>query len=165
MDVRLDALTNYVALRPIVEKSCGKRFGLTELKRLMWLWRDVSSGALPTEEEANPFIDTAANPTGCYTVTPTRTIDPATSRRVHTYGFGLSIRLTPREAASYVNTLHGEGEACGGAGKAVGAVARWSAGSEARCRVVEERLWAWAERHARDEVSSLGRFRSLLRGC
>ncbi|GHJ85973.1 hypothetical protein NliqN6_2375 [Naganishia liquefaciens] len=152
MDVRLEALTNYVALRPIVEKSCGKRFGLSELKRLMWLWQDTSQSstslALSSSEE-NPFLDTRGpNPTACYTVTPTRTIDATTSRRVHTYGFGLEIQLTPREAASYVNTLHGEGEACGGAGKAVGAVARWSAGSEARCRAIEERLWAWVKQHA-----------------
>lgn len=153
LDVRLEALTNYVAMKPIVEKSCGKRFGLGELKRLMWLWEET---AAPTAE-ANPFIDsresTTTNPTACYTVTPTRTIDSATSRRVHTYGFGLSIRLTPMEAASYVNTLHNDGEACGGAGKAVGAVARWSAGSEARCRVVERRLWDWVERHSGEQVS------------
>lgn len=149
MDVRLEALTNYVAMRPIVEKSCGKRFGLSELKRLMWLWNAVGD-ASTTDDDGNPFIDapsssSSENPTSCYTVSPTRTIDPTTSRRTHTYGFGLVIRLTPREAASYVNTLH-HGDGDGGHGT-VGAVARWSAGSEGRLRVVEGRLWDWVGRH------------------
>jgi hypothetical protein len=175
IDVELEALTNYVALKPIVEKSCGKRFGLSELKRLMWLWQwnpEEDSLSAGTEDDSlldddvNPFTDNpvrgpsirskSSNLTACYNITPTRTIDSTTSRRVHTYGFGIRITLTPREAASYCNTLHGGSDSYGNAGKAVGAVARWSAGSEARCKEVEERLWAWVDRHAELLVS--GRF-------
>lgn len=167
LDVDLEALTNYVAIKPIVEKSCGKRFGLSELKRLMWLWHwdhendELSAGtdnySLPAVD-ANPFVDNPVSDssigskpnslTACYSVTPTRTIDATTSRRVHTYGFGIRITLTPREAASYCNTLHDGADSYGNAGKAVGAVARWSAGSEARCKEVERRLWAWVDKHS-----------------
>ncbi|KAJ9112584.1 hypothetical protein QFC19_000603 [Naganishia cerealis] len=172
LDVDLDALTNYVALKPIVEKSCGKRFGLAELKRLMWLWQwngedeeEVATNGKPIRDVGNsPFLDDEiipasgrgysskkkrdANLTACYNVTPTRTIDNTTSRRVHTYGFGIRITLTPREAASACNTLHSFNDAFGNAGKAVGAVARWSAGSEARCKEIERRLWAWVHKHS-----------------
>lgn len=175
LDVDLEALTNYVALKPIVEKSCGKRFGLSELKRLMWLWQwnpvqgsssaGTDDGSL-LDDDVNPFIDNlvsgrstrgkSSSLTACYSITPTRTIDTATSRRVHTYGFGIRVTLTPQEAASYCNTLHAGSDACGNAGKAVGAVARWSAGSEARCKEVEERLWAWVDKHAELLVSAIG---------
>jgi hypothetical protein len=167
LDVDLEALTNYVAIKPIVEKSCGKRFGLSELKRLMWIWQwdhenDESSAGTDVHSLSgvvdNPFVDNPVSGsctgsksnslTACYSVTPTRTIDATTSRRVHTYGFGIRITLTPREAASYCNTLHAGADSYGNAGKAVGAVARWSAGSEARCREVEQRLWAWVDKHS-----------------
>ncbi|KAJ9123123.1 hypothetical protein QFC22_001314 [Naganishia vaughanmartiniae] len=174
LDVELDALTNYVALKPMVEKSCGKRFGLSELKRLMWLWQwtgedeeEAFATAKPIKDSGNsPFLDEdidfalgrptisknkADNLMSCYKVTPTRTIDTATSRRVHTYGFGIRITLTPREAASACNTIHSMNDTFGNAGKAVGAVARWSAGSEARCKEVERRLWAWVDKNSKIE--------------
>lgn len=180
LDVELDALTNYVALKPMVEKSCGKRFGLSELKRLMWLWQwtgeddeDDFTTVKPIRDSNNsPFLDetvdlaSARRPTtsksksgnlmSCYSVTPTRTIDAATSRRVHTYGFGIRITLTPREAASACNAIHSMTDTFGNAGKAVGAVARWSAGSEARCKEVERRLWAWVDKNSKieNEVST-----------
>lgn len=162
LDINLEALTNYVALKPMVEKSCGKRFGLSELKRLMWLWQWNQAELSPeistvrrSAQDNNPFVDDplptdshkSPNLTACYNVTPTRTIDTTTSRRVHTYGFGIRVTLTPREAASYCNTLHAGSDSYGNAGKAVGAVARWSAGSEARCKEVERRLWAWVDKH------------------
>lgn len=174
LDVDLDALTNYVALKPMVEKSCGKRFGLSELKRLMWLWQwtgeneeQVGVASKPIMDSGNsPFLDedidfspkrltssknNAGNLMSCYNVTPTRTIDAATSRRVHTYGFGIRITLTPREAASACNTIHSMNDTFGNAGKAVGAVARWSAGSEARCKELERRLWAWVDKNSKIE--------------
>ncbi|KAJ9107425.1 hypothetical protein QFC21_000876 [Naganishia friedmannii] len=179
LDVDLDALTNYVALKPMVEKSCGKRFGLSELKRLMWLWQwtgeDEGEGAATSKPmgglDSSPFLDEcvefaprrlttsrsrAGNLMSCYNVTPTRTIDTATSRRVHTYGFGIRITLTPREAASACNTIHSMNDSFGNAGKAVGAVARWSAGSEARCKEVERRLWAWVDKNSKIESEIRG---------
>ncbi|SPO23927.1 uncharacterized protein UTRI_03539_B [Ustilago trichophora] len=95
--VRLPNLISYTALRPLVERSGGRRLGLTELRRLASVWVDFHRTSsrpdlAPAEEEDEVrglgFI-----------ITKTRSMDPRTGRRALDWGIGieLEIKRTVRE--------------------------------------------------------------------
>lgn len=167
--VQLPNLTNFLALRETVERTSGRRFGLPELGRLAWIWswdgeslpseRTVS--ARKKEEEENPFLVSSEQPS-CdtlalvglsYLITPTRTMDPHTGRRVYTHGLGIELELRPGETRQMLHNGAEGGIGNKGQGGGMGAVGRWNVGGEAREDVVRQRLEKWGELNGGWEVS------------
>ncbi len=163
LEVVLDNVATYLGIKDSVEKIAGKRFGLGELKALMWLWEwdgnaETVEGMVKGKGksmEDNPFLisPTSSAPSkdtnAPYILTSTRALDSA-GRRVHTYGIGIRLHLTPSEVLSAGNTLLGPlgvGSAAG-----VGAVGRWSA--DGKSREVEGKLRRWVDVWGESNVSS-----------
>ncbi|RSH93519.1 hypothetical protein EHS25_007875 [Saitozyma podzolica] len=159
--VQLPNLTNFLALRETVERTSGRRFGLPELGRLAWIWR-WDGESLPSErtvstrqkeEKANPFLvssdepscDTLALAGLTYLITPTRTMEPHTGRRVYTHGLGIELELRPGETRQMLHNGAEGGIGNKGQGGGMGAVGRWNVGGEAREDVVRQRLEKWIE--------------------
>ncbi|OCF37113.1 hypothetical protein I316_01018 [Kwoniella heveanensis BCC8398] len=167
-NVQLPNLTNFLALKETIERTSGRRFGLQELGRLAWVWT-WDGVALPDEkaiseknkqamlDEDNPFLVSPSASSAppslgqgevcglSYLVTPTRTLDPTSGRRVYTHGLGIDLELRRGETRQ---VLHGGAEGGignKGQGGGVGAIGRWNAGGEAREDVFRERLERWVE--------------------
>jgi hypothetical protein len=160
----LESLVSFVGVKESVERISGRNFGMGELRRLRWIWDwDGNVDGVPEEfrkggdgkgkskqrtEDNDPFSAPSSSETNIktsssYLLTPTRTIDPRSSRRTHTYGIGITLVLTPPEVLSAGNTLLGSRGVGSAAG--MGAVGRWSAGGERRAKEVEEKLSKWVE--------------------
>ncbi len=163
-------LTNYLAIKETVERTSGRRFGLLELGRLarIWAW---DGKALPDEksisekrkrdgDDDNPFLVPSDRPSTSliqvsglsYLITPTRTLDPQSGRRVYTYGLGIELDLKPGETRQ---VLHGGAEGGlgnKGQGGGAGAIGRWNSGSDGRQEVFRERLERWVELNGGTEV-------------
>jgi hypothetical protein len=168
--VSLPNLTNFLAIKETVERTSGRRFGPAELGRLAWIWKwdgekliedKTVSQRKKDEEEANPFLvpsdkpicDTLELEGLSYIITPTRTLDPLSGRRVYTHGIGIQLELKPGETRQI---LHGGGEGGlgnKGQGGGMGAIGRWNVGGEAREDIVKERLEKWVELNGGWEVS------------
>ena len=157
--IPLPNLTTYPAIRETVERSAGRRFGLPELARLAWIWTwDGITITRPSRNEnENPFL--ADSPKRekeisgmSYLVTPTRTLDSSTGRRVHTYGLGIELDLKKGETRQVLHGGNEGGLGNKGQGGGTGAIARWNAGGEAREEMVKERLTRWVELHGGFEV-------------
>ena len=149
--IPLSNLTNFLAIKETVERTSGRRFGLSELQRLAWVWR-WDGEKLEENEEENPFLvsstpDTPMEVSGLsFLITPTRTLD-ATGRRVYTHGLGIELDLRPGETRQ---VLHGGSEGGlgnKGQGGGMGAIGRWSGGGDAREEVFVQRLEKWVELH------------------
>jgi len=85
-------------------------------------------------------------------ITPTRTLDPHTGRRVYTHGLGIELDLKPGETRQI---LHGGAEgglANKGQGGGAGAIGRWNTSSEGRQELFRERLERWVELNGGYEV-------------
>lgn len=69
--VKLPNLTNYIAIKETVERTCGRRFGTQELGRLAWVWswdgkpladeesiseKSKEKGKKAMLDEDNPFL-------------------------------------------------------------------------------------------------------------
>jgi len=162
--VKLEGLVSFIGVKESVERISGRTFGMGELRRLRWLWEwDGSLDAVPDDlrpeqgwkgksKEGTTGDDqlmSSSTPSShlstssSYLLTPTRTIDPRSSRRTHTYGIGITLILTPSEVVSAGNTLLGSRGVGSAAG--MGAVGRWSAGGERRAKEVEEKWKRWRE--------------------
>ncbi|SPO24271.1 uncharacterized protein UTRI_03539 [Ustilago trichophora] len=96
--VRLPNLISYTALRPLVERSGGRRLGPTELRRLASVWVDFHRTSskpnfAPAEEEEEEVRGLG------FIITKTRSMDPRTGRRALDWGIGieLEIKRTIRE--------------------------------------------------------------------
>ncbi|WVQ66482.1 uncharacterized protein L199_004663 [Kwoniella botswanensis] len=171
--VSLPNLTNFLAIRETVERTSGRRFGLQELSRLAWVWT-WDGKSLPDEkaiseknkramidedDDDNPFLvhttpkaKTTAADVGAgqvsglsYLITPTRTLDPQTGRRVYTHGLGIDLELRKGETRQ---VLHGGAEGGignKGQGGGMGAVGRWNTNGDVRHEVFRERLEKWVE--------------------
>lgn len=59
--VRLPNLITYTALRPLVERTAGRRLGPVELARLMYLW---SNGRLPSQDASRGASNAPVTPVG-----------------------------------------------------------------------------------------------------
>ncbi|WWC65675.1 uncharacterized protein I303_108296 [Kwoniella dejecticola CBS 10117] len=162
-NVLLPNLTNFLAIKETVERTSGRRFGLQELGRLAWIWT-WDGKALPNDkavsernkqamiDEDNPFLVPSGPEIGSgevnglsYLITPTRTLDPQTGRRVYTHGIGIDLELRKGETRQI---LHGGAEGGignKGQGGGMGAVGRWNTNGEARHDVFRERLEKWVE--------------------
>ncbi|WWC93011.1 uncharacterized protein L201_007975 [Kwoniella dendrophila CBS 6074] len=166
--VPLPNITNYLAIKETVERTSGRRFGLQELGRLAWVWT-WDSKSLPNEkaiseknkqimlDEDNPFLVPSSSSTitpsigsgqvsgMSYLITPTRTLDPHTGRRVYTHGIGIDLELRKGETRQ---VLHGGAEGGignKGQGGGVGAIGRWNTNGEARHEIFREKLEKWVE--------------------
>ena len=161
--VDLPNLTNYLSIKETVERTSRRRFGLTELGRLAWIW-GWDGVELPDEnsekekrkrdaDEDNPFLVPSDRPSTSriqvsglsYLITPTRTLDPHSGRRVYTHGLGIELDLKPGETRQ---VLHGGAEGGlgnKGQGGGAGAIGRWNTASEGRQSVFRERLERWVE--------------------
>lgn len=160
--VALENVTNYVAIRPLVEKTCQRRFGVTDLKRLVTLWawdgRSRISESHGGKLDDNPFLDSPQTiakrswpliTRQGYVLSLTRTIDPSTQRRIYTYGMGIEVVVDPKAGTrqeDVQNDGHDDFEAFNRSA-AAGAVGRWSAGGKQRSADFEDKLWAWVELH------------------
>ncbi|SAM85876.1 uncharacterized protein UBRO_07241 [Ustilago bromivora] len=84
--VRLPNLISYTALRPLVERSGGRRLGPTELGRLASVWVDFQRSQNRAEEEEEVrglgFI-----------ISKTRSINPRTGRRALDWGIGIELEI------------------------------------------------------------------------
>ncbi|KAK8849500.1 hypothetical protein IAR55_004834 [Kwoniella newhampshirensis] len=161
--VKLPNLTNFLSIKETVERTSGRRFGAQELARLAWVWT-WDGKALPDEraiseknkqammDEDNPFLVPATPALGSgeisglsYLITPTRTLDPSTGRRVYTHGLGIELELRVGETRQI---LHGGAEGGignKGQGGGMGAVGRWNTAGEIREDVFRDRLERWVE--------------------
>ncbi|KAN0064105.1 hypothetical protein ACQY0O_003269 [Thecaphora frezii] len=82
--VRLPNLATYSALRPLVERSGGRRFSPTELARLANVWIDFAPRPPSGSDEVQGLG---------FLVTRTRTLD-ASGRRVWDWGIGIQLEVT-----------------------------------------------------------------------
>jgi hypothetical protein len=172
LSVQLPNLTNLLAIKETVERTGCRRFGTQELQRLAWLWTWDGS-TLPEErsardsakEEDNPFL---VNPSSAatsrleisglnYLITPTRTLDPATGRKVYTYGLGIVLDLRKGETRQLLHGGSEGGMGNKGQGGGLGAVGRWSGAGEDREEIMRERLDKWVELNGGYEVNHLSR--------
>lgn len=107
--VRLPNLISYTALRPLVERSGGRRLGPTELKRLASVWVDFhrsSSASSSAKEAVSRDEDEEVRGLG-FIVSKTRSMDPRTGRRALDWGIGIELEikrsLRPRTPPTQVN--------------------------------------------------------------
>ena len=91
--VRLPNLVSYTALRPLVERSGGRRLGPTELKRLASVWLDFQRSSKSAKEEEEEVRGLG------FIISKTRSMDARTGRRALDWGIGieLEIKRTIRE--------------------------------------------------------------------
>ncbi|KAL7424881.1 hypothetical protein Q5752_000567 [Cryptotrichosporon argae] len=155
----LPNVANFLALRESVERTSGRRFDLTALQRLAYVWTwdgeagpgagAGASGAGGAESE-NPFVE---RPAGRelrgmgYVLTPTRTLDPHTGRKTQTYGLGIELGLVAGETRAVLVGGADGGLSNRGQGGGARAVGRWSAAGEAREGAFREKLERWVDAH------------------
>ncbi|PWN52942.1 hypothetical protein IE53DRAFT_384577 [Violaceomyces palustris] len=98
--VRLPNLITFTALRPLVERSGGRRFGSTELARLVGLWSQGGSesegGSLQDrDQDSNPLPPTKEEIRGLgFIVTKTRALDPRSGKKVWDWGVGIELNFS-----------------------------------------------------------------------
>ena len=162
LDVDLVDLSNFLQMKGMIEKTCQRRFGVTELRRLVWIWgwqgdEKALDDLEALQQEGSRQVGGKTN-AGDYLITLARTLDPITSRRTTTHGIGLTLHLTPLEVASLRNSLHTQIGANAGVSVGMGALGRWSAGGEERGKRFEAKVWRWwelcRERSARSRGSA-----------
>lgn len=84
--VRLPNLISYTALRPLVERSGGRRLGPTELRRLASVWVDFQRCQNPAE------VEEEVRGLG-FIISKTRSMDPRTRRRALDWGIGIELEI------------------------------------------------------------------------
>lgn len=146
--VEVPNVTTFLALRGVVERTAGRRFGREELARLAWLWTwDGESLPAEDKEDDNPFLVKPAIESVCglsYLITVTRTLDPS-GRRVHTHGIGLELELQAGETRQLLLGGGLGGLGTQGQGGGVRLMGRWNAGADMRQDEVQRRLERWME--------------------
>ncbi|OXG17342.1 hypothetical protein C366_03430 [Cryptococcus neoformans Tu401-1] len=166
--VKLPNLTNYLAIKETVERTCGRRFGTQELGRLAWVWswdgksladeesisgKSKEKGKKAMLDEDNPFFVPSSPALGSgevsgmsYLITSTRTLDPSNGRRVYTHGVGIELELRKGETRQLLSNSDG-GLGNRGQGGGTGAIGRWNANGESREDEFREKLEKWVELH------------------
>ncbi|KAJ9474464.1 CDT1_C domain-containing protein [Pseudozyma hubeiensis] len=103
--VRLPNLISYTALRPLVERSGGRRLGPTELKRLASVWVDFQRSST-NQQESSVDEDEEVRGLG-FIISKTRSMDPRTGRRALDWGIGIELEIKrtvrPRTPLTQVN--------------------------------------------------------------
>lgn len=91
--VRLPNLISFSSLRPLVERSGGRRLGPTELRRLASVWLDFHPTSSSSIEEVGEVKGLG------FIISKTRSLDPRTGKRALDWGIGieLEIKRTVRE--------------------------------------------------------------------
>ena len=121
---------------------------------------DIGTGAAQKKEEENPFL-VPSSPAQCptlevsgldYLITPTRTLDPVTGRRVYTYGIGIDLQLRQGETRQMLHGGSEGGLGNKGQGGGMGAVGRWNVAGGDREEIVRDRLERWVGMHGGFEV-------------
>ena len=164
LDVDLLDLTNFLQIKGMIEKTCQRRFGITELRRLVWIWGWKGDEKALNDLEAleRGVVEGPGNKTkaGDYLISLARTLDPVTGRRTLTHGIGLSLHLNQAEVITLRNSLHTQIGVNAGVMGGMGALGRWSAGGEERGRRFEAKVWRWwevcRERSARTRKGDAG---------
>lgn len=87
--VRLPNLISYTALRPLVERSGGRRLGPTELGRLASVWVDFQRSQHPPSEASE---EEQVRGLG-FIISKTRSMDPRTGRRALDWGIGIELEI------------------------------------------------------------------------
>lgn len=82
--VRLPNLISYTALRPLVERSGGRRLGPTELRRLANVWLDFQRQSSDAVDEVRGLG---------FIIGKTRSIDTRTGRRALDWGIGIELEI------------------------------------------------------------------------
>lgn len=93
--VRLPNLISYSTLRPLVERSGGRRLGPTELKRLASVWVDFQHAHAcdkGTEKEEGKGEEEEVRGLG-FIISKTRSMDPRTGRRALDWGIGIELEI------------------------------------------------------------------------
>ncbi|WVQ75131.1 hypothetical protein IAR50_004740 [Cryptococcus sp. DSM 104548] len=168
--VKLPNLTNYLAIKEIVERTCGKRFGTTELGRLAWVWgwdgEKIADEKAVSErnkkamlDEDNPFVVPTSPALGAgevsgstYLITSTRTLEQSTGRRVYTHGLGIELELRQGETRQLLPNSDG-GFKNRGQGGGTAAIGRWTATGDVREDLFRTKLEKWVELHGGYEPS------------
>lgn len=91
--VRLPNLISYTALRPLVERSGGRRLGPTELKRLASVWVDFQHSAVAQQGEAAKEEEREEVRGLGFIISKTRSMDARTGRRVLDWGIGIELEI------------------------------------------------------------------------
>jgi len=164
LDVDLLDLTNFLQIKGMIEKTCQRRFGITELRRLVWIWGWKGDEKALNDLEAleRGVVEGPGNKTkaGDYLISLARTLDPVTGRRTLTHGIGLSLHLNQAEVITLRNSLHTQIGVNAGVMGGMGALGRWSAGGEERGRRFEAKVCRWweicRERSARTREGDAG---------
>lgn len=173
--VKLPNLTNYLAIKETVERTCGRRFGAQELGRLAWVWswdgkpltdensmseKSKETGKKAMLDEDNPFFVPSSPALGSgevsgmsYLITSTRTLDPSNGRRVYTHGVGIELELRKGETRQLLSNSDG-GLGNRGQGGGTGAIGRWNANGETREDEFRGKLEKWVKLHGGNQVSS-----------
>lgn len=84
--IQLPCVITFNTLRPIVERSCGRRFGSNELAKLMWLWGSA---------KASMKEDVVESSSGCnigFHVTRAKTMDRF-GKKSYDYFFSLQVGI------------------------------------------------------------------------
>ncbi|CAK9780407.1 hypothetical protein CC85DRAFT_283529 [Cutaneotrichosporon oleaginosum] len=139
-------VTTFHALRSVVERTAGRRFGREELARLAWLWTWDGESLPADTEDDNPFLVRPAveSVSGLsYLITVTRTLEAG--RRVHTHGIGIELEIQAGETRQLL--LGGAPGGLGNRGQGGGMrlMGRWNAGADLRQDEVRRRLERWVE--------------------
>lgn len=94
LQVDLPNLVAYTAIRAVVERGAGKRFGPLELGQLVWLWEGGLDGPRALEDVSATPIEAEGRRGGLsLSVQATRQLDKNTGKKVYTWGIGLDLRL------------------------------------------------------------------------
>ncbi|GMK53482.1 hypothetical protein CspeluHIS016_0100680 [Cutaneotrichosporon spelunceum] len=146
--VEVPNVTTFLALRDVVERTAGRRFGKEELARLAWLWTwDGESLPAEDKDDDNPFLVKPTVESVCglsYLITVTRTLDTS-GRRVHAHGIGLELELQAGETRQLLIGGAVGGLGTQGQGGGVRLMGRWNAGADLRQDEVQRRLERWVE--------------------
>ncbi|ODN78491.1 hypothetical protein L202_04122 [Cryptococcus amylolentus CBS 6039] len=168
--VKLPNLTNYLAIKETVERTCGKRFGPEELGRLAWVWgwdgEEIMDEKAVSEknkkamlDEDNPFVVPASPALGAgevsgstYLITSTRALEQSTGRRIYTHGLGIELELRQGETRQLLANSDG-GFRNQGQGGGTAAIGRWTATGEVREHNFRAKLEKWVKLHGGYEPS------------
>ncbi|WRT69500.1 uncharacterized protein IL334_006486 [Kwoniella shivajii] len=112
----------------------------------------VSSTSSPSSSSVNPMSSTSTTVHDIgsgqiqglsYLITPTRTLDPNTGRRVYTHGLGIELELRKGETRQVLLGGAEGGIGNKGQGGGVGAIGRWNTNGDMREEIFKERLEKW----------------------
>lgn len=112
--IAIPHLISFSNLRPLVERSSGRKFSKNELARLLWIW-----GVAPAEQQQN--INRRQEANIGFTIS---------KAKIRSWDWMLGIRISTNSSSNQLN-------------REVNLVALWNNGGEERKRIVRERMMDW----------------------